>query len=160
MFQQEKKPDFVLHEELRVGKQSIVGFPNFVHFRARFQIFFHGKVPVTSSLPFEWYDTPNLHFLGIAGFSEYCKRDKLDLNKPSTWREKEERDSCQICLQTLGSFFCQDSDQFGRWMFREMKWSFLIRCCFYYLPRHLSPPKFQAGVAQPGQRRRIEVPIS
>ena len=113
-FQQVKKPDFVLHEALRVGKQSIVGFPNFVHFRARFQIFFHGKVPVTSSLPFEWYDTPNLHFLGIAGFSEYCKRDKLDLNKPSTWREKEERDSCQICLQTLGSFFCQDSDQFGR----------------------------------------------
>ena len=67
-FQQVKKPDFVLHEALRVGKQSIVGFPNFVHFRDRFQIFFHGKVPVTSSLPFEWYDTPNLHFLGNSRF--------------------------------------------------------------------------------------------
>jgi methionine biosynthesis protein MetW len=75
-FQQVKKPDFVLQEALRVGKKSIVGFPNFVHFRARFQIFFHGKVPVTASLPYEWYDTPNLHFLSIADFIECCtKRD-------------------------------------------------------------------------------------
>ena len=73
-FQQVKKPDFVLQEALRVGKKSIVGFPNFVHFRARFQIFFHGKVPVTPALPYEWYDTPNLHFLSIADFREYCKK--------------------------------------------------------------------------------------
>ena len=80
-FQQVKKPDFVLHEALRVGKQSIVGFPNFVHFRARFQIFFHGKVPVTSSLPFEWYNTPNLHFLGIADFREYCKKRQIRIEQ-------------------------------------------------------------------------------
>jgi len=80
-FQQVKKPDFVLHEALRVGKQSIVGFPNFVHFRARFQIFFHGKVPVTPSLPYEWYDTPNLHFLGIADFREYCKKRQIRIEQ-------------------------------------------------------------------------------
>lgn len=73
-FQQVKKPDFVLHEALRVGKRTIVGFPNFVHFKARFQIFFKGKVPVTPSLPYEWFDTPNLHFLSIADFQEYCKK--------------------------------------------------------------------------------------
>jgi methionine biosynthesis protein MetW len=72
-FQQVKKPDFVLKEALRVGKEVIVGFPNFLHYRARFQMFFGGKVPVTSSLPYEWYDTPNLHFLSIADFREYCK---------------------------------------------------------------------------------------
>ena len=80
-FQQVKKPDFVLHEALRVGKQSIVGFPNFVHFRARVQIFFHGKVPVTPSLPYEWYDTPNLHFLGIADFREYCKKRQIRIEQ-------------------------------------------------------------------------------
>ena len=75
-FQQVKKPDFVLREALRVGKKAIVGFPNFVYYRARFQLFFRGKVPVTASLPYEWYDTPNLHFLSIADFIEYCtKRD-------------------------------------------------------------------------------------
>ena len=53
--QQVKKPDFVLKEALRVGKQTIVSFPNFVYYPARFQIFFRGKVPVTPSLPHEWY---------------------------------------------------------------------------------------------------------
>jgi methionine biosynthesis protein MetW len=73
-FQQVKKPDFVLKEALRVGRKVIVGFPNFVNISARAQIFFKGRVPVTKSLPYEWYDTPNLHFLGIADFKEYCKK--------------------------------------------------------------------------------------
>ncbi len=75
-FQQVKKPDFVLEEALRVGKKTIVGFPNFLYISARLQMFLGGKVPVTPSLPYEWYDTPNLHFLSIADFKEYCnKRD-------------------------------------------------------------------------------------
>jgi len=73
-FQQVKKPDFVLKEALRVGKKIIVGFPNFLHYKARFQMFFGGKVPVVPSLPFEWYDTPNLHFLSISDFRQYCIR--------------------------------------------------------------------------------------
>ena len=80
-FQQVKKPDFVLKEALRVGKRAIVGFPNFVYYRARFQLFFRGKVPVTASLPYEWYDTPNLHFLGIADFIEYCKKRDIRVEK-------------------------------------------------------------------------------
>jgi methionine biosynthesis protein MetW len=75
--QQVKKPDFALKETLRVGKKVIVGFPNFVQASARFQIFFKGKVPVTKALPYEWYDTPNLHFLGIADFKAYCKKRSI-----------------------------------------------------------------------------------
>ncbi len=80
-FQQVKKPDFVLKEALRVGKHVIVGFPNFVYIRARLQIFFQGKVPVTQSLPYEWYDTPNLHFLSIVDFQEYCRREKIQIEQ-------------------------------------------------------------------------------
>jgi len=76
-FQQVKKPDFVLKEALRVGTKTIVGFPNFVHISARFQIFFGGKVPVTKALPYEWYDTPNLHFLSISDFKEYCRKRSI-----------------------------------------------------------------------------------
>lgn len=72
--QQVKNPDYVLKEAVRVGKKVIVGFPNFVNLSARTQIFFKGRVPVTKSLPYQWYDTPNLHFLGIADFIEYCKK--------------------------------------------------------------------------------------
>ncbi len=80
-FQQVKKPEFVLQESLRVGKKTIVGFPNFVHVSARFQLFFRGKVPVTPALPYEWYDTPNLHFLSIADFVEYCRKKGIRIEK-------------------------------------------------------------------------------
>ncbi len=80
-FQQVKKPEIVLKEALRVGNYAIVGFPNFAHYRARFQIFFKGKTPVTPSLPYEWYDTPNLHFLSIADFFEYCRRGNIRVNR-------------------------------------------------------------------------------
>ena len=80
-FQQVKKPDFVLQEALRVGRKSIVSFPNFVYFRARFQIFFHGRVPVTPALPYEWYDTPNLHFLSIADFRKYCEKRRMRIEQ-------------------------------------------------------------------------------
>ena len=82
-FQQVKKPDFVLKEALRVGSKTIVGFPNFVHISARFQLFFKGKVPVTPSLPCEWYNTPNVHFLSISDFTEYCKKRKIQIEHTS-----------------------------------------------------------------------------
>jgi methionine biosynthesis protein MetW len=79
--QQVKKPDFAIEEALRVGKKVIVGFPNFCFITDRFQIFFRGKVPVTASLPYEWYDTPNLHFLSISDFKEYCKKREIHIEK-------------------------------------------------------------------------------
>jgi len=80
-FQQVKSPDLVLKEALRVGREVIAGFPNFAHYQARLQIFFKGKTPVTPSLPYEWHDTPNLHFLSIADFIEYCRRRNVRLEK-------------------------------------------------------------------------------
>jgi len=79
--QQVKKPDRVLRESLRVGKEVIIGFPNFAHFRARFQIFFRGKTPVTPSLPYEWYETPNLHFLSISDFMDYCQKQDIRIKR-------------------------------------------------------------------------------
>jgi methionine biosynthesis protein MetW len=75
--QQVKKPEQVMRESLRVGKKAIIGIPNFAHIRARCQIFFMGRVPITPSLPFEWYNTPNLHFLSIRDFTEYCRKQKI-----------------------------------------------------------------------------------
>ena len=71
--QQVAKPDAVFKDALRVGKNLIVGFPNFAHYRSRLQIVFKGKVPVTPSLPYQWYDTPNLHFLSVSNFVDYCR---------------------------------------------------------------------------------------
>ena len=80
-FQQVKNPDIVLAEALRVGREVIVGFPNFAHYLARFQILFKGKTPVTPSLPYAWHDTPNLHFLSISDFIEYCRGKNIIIKK-------------------------------------------------------------------------------
>ena len=77
--QQVKKPDVVVREALRVGRGVIIGFPNFAHYSARLQIFFKGKTPVTPSLPYEWHDTPNLHFLSISDFIEYCRLREIKI---------------------------------------------------------------------------------
>jgi len=73
--QQVRHVEPVVVDCLRVGKKVIVGFPNFAHYSARLQMFFKGRAPVTASLPYQWYETPNLHFLSICDFFVFC-RDK------------------------------------------------------------------------------------
>ena len=70
--QQVQKPQTVIAEAVRVGKQAIIGFPNFAHFSARWQLGVLGKVPVTPALPYQWFDTPNRHFLSLRDFISYC----------------------------------------------------------------------------------------
>lgn len=70
--QEVKKVDYVIEEALRVGKKVIIGFPNFAHVKARLRLFFRGRAPLTKSLPYRWYDTPNLHFLSTVDFQSFC----------------------------------------------------------------------------------------
>ncbi|OGX05679.1 MAG: methionine biosynthesis protein MetW [Omnitrophica WOR_2 bacterium GWA2_47_8] len=79
--QQVLHPQKVISEACRVGKKVIVGIPNFCHVRARVQIFFRGKVPVTHQLPYEWYDTPNLRFLSLKDFRKFCKKNGIKILK-------------------------------------------------------------------------------
>jgi methionine biosynthesis protein MetW len=80
-FQEVKKPDVVLQEALRVGNRVIVGFPNFAYYSSRFSLAFKGKTPVTRALPYFWYDTPNLHFLTILDFIQYCQQRNITIEK-------------------------------------------------------------------------------
>ncbi len=70
-------PDFVLEEMLRVGKKCIVSFPNFAYWRVRFYFFFTGNMPKSKVLPFEWYNTPNIHLLTIKDFFEFAKQHNI-----------------------------------------------------------------------------------
>jgi methionine biosynthesis protein MetW len=102
--QQVKKPDFVLNEALRVGERVIVGFPNFCYITDRFQIFFKGRVPVTSSLPYEWYDTPNLHFFSIEDFKLYCKKREIIIENTSFIRRNKKIRFLPNLLGEIGLF--------------------------------------------------------
>ena len=77
--QEVKKIDFVIEEALRVGKKVIIGFSNFAHVKARFMMFFKGKAPITKSLPYRWYDTPNVRFLSISDFKYYCANKDINI---------------------------------------------------------------------------------
>ncbi|MCG2712258.1 MAG: methionine biosynthesis protein MetW [Candidatus Omnitrophica bacterium] len=77
--QEAKNLYFVINEALRVGKKVIVGFPNFAFYRARARLFFKGKVPLTKSLPYKWYDTPNLHFLSLTDFVVFCQEENIKI---------------------------------------------------------------------------------
>ena len=77
--QEAKKILTVLDDALRVGKKVIVGFPNFAYISARIRLFFKGKAPITKSLPYYWYTTPNLRFLSITDFRDYCNKKKISI---------------------------------------------------------------------------------
>lgn len=79
--QQIRHVDTVLKDALRVGKKVIVGIPNFAYYKARLQMFFRGQAPVTGALPYQWYETPNLHFLSIKDFIIYCRSKKITIEK-------------------------------------------------------------------------------
>jgi len=79
--QEVKKVDFVIQECLRVGKRVIVGFPNFAQIMSRWSIFFRGRTPVTRSLPHFWYETPNVRFLSIRDFEDFCEHKGLRVLK-------------------------------------------------------------------------------
>ncbi len=63
----------ILREMLRVGREAIVSFPNFGHWSARLQLTL-GRMPVSASLPYEWYETPNVHHCTIVDFEDLCRR--------------------------------------------------------------------------------------
>jgi methionine biosynthesis protein MetW len=79
--QEVRKVDFVIEECLRVGRRVIVGFPNFAHIASRWSLFFRGRTPVTPSLPHLWHETPNVRFLTIRDFEDFCKNKGLQVIK-------------------------------------------------------------------------------
>ena len=62
----------LVREVLRVGKSAIVTLPNFGHWSVRWQLGVGGRMPVSKRLPYQWYDTPNVHFSTITDFDVFC----------------------------------------------------------------------------------------
>ncbi len=70
--QETRAPLEVLRAMLRVGKQAIISFPNFGHWRVRASMLFSGQAPKTRLFPYDWYNSPNIHFLSINDFEDLC----------------------------------------------------------------------------------------
>lgn len=76
-----KKPLFVIQEMLRVGKYGIVLSPNFANFKIRFRLLFTGRMPKSKDLPYEWYDTPNIHLFTIEDFRVLCRENNITIDR-------------------------------------------------------------------------------
>ena len=74
-------PEIVIKELLRVGKRAIVTIPNFGHWKVRIDLLIKGTMPVTKSLPNEWYNTPNLHMCTIQDFYNFCEKRNIKIYK-------------------------------------------------------------------------------
>jgi len=76
-----QRPDKLLDDMMRVGKTSLVSFMNIGFWRARAQLFFRGKMPVTTTLPHCWYNTPNIHLATIKDFKKLCSEKQIKITK-------------------------------------------------------------------------------
>jgi len=71
----------VLREMLRVGHYAIVAFPNFGHWRVRVAHLWTGRAPQTQLFPYEWYDSPNIHFLTIDDFLALARKERWTVER-------------------------------------------------------------------------------
>ena len=79
----------IVHEMLRVGREVIVTFPNFGYWRHRIQIM-TGNMPVSDNLPYQWYDTPNVHLCTINDFDDFCRKSNIKVQQRLVLTDKKE----------------------------------------------------------------------
>ena len=82
-------PENVIKELLRIGKQAIVTIPNFGYWKIRLHLLFKGTMPVTRTLPEEWYNTPNIHLCTIKDFVFFSKKKDFKLSKSIAMRSNK-----------------------------------------------------------------------
>jgi methionine biosynthesis protein MetW len=76
-----RDPKMTLNELLRIGRKAIVSVPNFGHWKNRLYLALRGRMPVTRTLSYEWYDTPNIHFCTISDFVVLCEQMNITIER-------------------------------------------------------------------------------
>jgi len=72
-------PDVLIEEMLRIGRNVIVTFPNFGNWRSRWYLLRNGRMPVSNFMPYQWYDTPNIHFCTVRDFDALCQERQINI---------------------------------------------------------------------------------
>jgi methionine biosynthesis protein MetW len=99
------RTEAVLREMLRVGREAIVSFPNFGHWSARLQVM-QGRMPVSASLPYEWYETPNVHHCTITDFEDLCRRLEIRIRERLVLHEGKPVSVMPNLLGSLAVYRC------------------------------------------------------
>ena len=99
------RTEFLLREMLRVGREAIVSFPNFGHWSARLQVAL-GRMPVSNALPYEWYETPNVHHCTVADFEDLCRRIGIQIRERVVLHEGQAVTAMPNLLGSLAVYRC------------------------------------------------------
>ncbi len=76
-----QRPDMIIKEMLRIANYAIVSLPNFANIKNRLHLGLKGTMPINKTIPFEWYETPNIHFCSIKDFQNLCKKQNFTIKK-------------------------------------------------------------------------------
>ena len=98
-----RRPDLVLDEMLRIADEAIVTFPNFGYWHTRFYLLLKGRMPMSETLPYNWYDTPNIHMCTFRDFEILCREKGIRiLNKTVVDDQHREHWSIRLWPAMLG----------------------------------------------------------
>ena len=99
-----KRPRELLQQILRVAREAVITFPNFACLEVRRQLLFKGRMPKGKQLPFEWYNTPNIHLFTLKDFRTLCQKDNIEiLNLICQGRGLAERALLALGWKNLGA---------------------------------------------------------
>ncbi|MDI9347545.1 MAG: methionine biosynthesis protein MetW [Methylacidiphilales bacterium] len=96
-----KRPDFTMQEILRIGKQAIISFPNMAYWHCRWYLAINGKMPMSNTLPEQWYESKNIHLCTITDFENLCQDLKV------TIRAKKYIQGIPLLKQVHPNLFCE-----------------------------------------------------
>ena len=99
--QQLRRPRMIVREMVRVGRLAIVSFPNFAHWTPRMQLLLGGRMPVSRDLPYQWWDTPNIHLCTIRDFRKLCREEGLCIEQELYLTSVDEDPPARLVAPTL-----------------------------------------------------------
>ena len=98
------QPENVLAQLLRIGSRVIISIPNFGYWQIRASLLFFGKMPINKSLPYTWYNTPNLHMCSIKDFYHFCENKKIKIDKVIGIKDEKTSSIYKINLEIKNLF--------------------------------------------------------
>jgi methionine biosynthesis protein MetW len=112
--QSTKDPKKMLIEMMRIAEYGVVSLPNFANYKNRFHLLFKGKMPVNKNIPYQWYDTPNIHFCSIADFENLCLELNFTIEKRIFLTNKH-----QLCSVFKTTFFANLFAEYGIFLIKK-----------------------------------------
>ena len=140
--QSTQRPKEILQEMLRVAEYAVVSLPNFAHIKNRLHLLFKGTMPVNKNIPYQWYDTPNIHFCSVDDFEKLCKELNFRVERKIFLTNKHR------LISFFGHKFISNLfAQYGIFLIKKNHFAATNQEEFVFSPKNLFPKSLATGLA-------------